>query len=95
MSKRVNPKRRLLARQAATLAGVRKEQSVAHAEEMSKLQQGHVRSGLRGNPTTKVYRGPNWSSEDVPGKAKRSSKPRFTTKGGKIVGGKFIPDPKA
>ena len=47
MSKRVNPRRRLLAKQAAALAAVRTVQSIAHAEEMSKLQQGHVRSGLR------------------------------------------------
>ena len=94
MSKRVNPRRRLLAKQAAALAAVRTVQSIAHAEEMSKLQQGHVRSGLRGNPTTKTFRGPNWSSEDVPGKAPKKAKPRFTKRGGKIVGGKFIPDPR-
>jgi hypothetical protein len=58
MAKRVNPQRRLRQRQAAALAAVRLEQSAANAAEMSKLQQGHVRSGLRGNPTTQTFKAP-------------------------------------
>ena len=58
MAKRVNPRRRLRERQAAALAAARAVQSAVHAEEMSMLQQGPVRSGLRGNPTTVTYQAP-------------------------------------
>lgn len=77
MSKRVNPKRRLLAKQAAALAAVRTEQSVAHAAEMSKLQQGSVRSGLRENPSSMTFRAPRWTSEDNRGKSKPKRRKLF------------------
>ena len=46
MAKRLNPHRRLLAKQAEALKAARLEQSQAHALEMAKLQQGAVRSTL-------------------------------------------------
>jgi len=46
MSKRLNPHRRLLARQAALLRAVRLEQSTVNGVDDAKLQQGPVRSPL-------------------------------------------------
>lgn len=89
MGKRVNPYRRLLASQAATLAAARKEQSVLNGMDMSKLQQGHVRSHFasvkskaivrrtKDGQLVETMREPNWSSEDVPGKVKRKRPNRF------------------
>jgi hypothetical protein len=78
MGKRLNPQRRLRQAQAKALAAVRLEQSAANAAEMAKLQQGPVRSGMRGNPTTMTFRGPKWSDIDVPGKAKRKRPQRWS-----------------
>lgn len=47
MAKRLNPHRRLLARQAATLNMVKVERSKAHDAEMQRLQQGPVRSSCQ------------------------------------------------
>lgn len=78
---RLNPHRRLLARQQAALAAVRMEHSAAHGEEMSMLQQGVVRSGLaRGNPTSMVFREPKWTPLEGLGKAMRKVPGRWALK---------------
>lgn len=75
---RLNPHRRLLARQAAILTDQRKVQSAVNGVDMAKLQQGAVRSHMgRGNPSSATYREPNWTDPDNPGKSPRKSRKRF------------------
>lgn len=47
MAKRLNPHRRLLAKQAALLVAARKVQSANSDADMSRLQQGRVRSSCQ------------------------------------------------
>lgn len=81
MGKRLNPHRRLLAKQAQALAGARLEQSALHGAEMAKLQQGRVRSHMgRGNVTSATFMQPNWTDADNPGRKPRKNPPRFGVK---------------
>lgn len=81
MSKRLNPHRRLLARQAAALEAARVEQSSVHGEEMSKLQQGLVRSALAPRVQLTAYSVPRERPWEGRGKlVRKQSKPRFGTK---------------
>lgn len=81
MSKRLNPHRRLLAKQEQALTGARMAQSVAQGADMAKLQQGAVRSHMgRGNSTGATFREPNWTDADNPGRKPRKNPPRFGVK---------------
>lgn len=80
MANRLNPHRRLLAKQAALLNGAKLERSRAHDVEMFKLQQGAVRSSCQA-PRVQLTHviAPRELPWDQPGKA------------GKVVRGKLVP----
>lgn len=73
MGKRLNPHRRLLAKQAQALAAERLVQSVVNGEDMAKLQQGRVRSPLNPRVQLTQYAVPrsNWEGKGVRGKIVR------------------------
>lgn len=87
MGKRLNPHRRLLAKQAAALNAAKALQSVEHAREASMLQQGNVRSSMAIS-TMPSKHGPSVAQ------LTRLTAPRPMTwegrgKTGKVQGGKF------
>lgn len=82
MAKRLNPHRRLLARQAALLNSAKLERSRAHDAEMSKLQRGAVRSSCQAPRVQLTHvTAPRELPLDRPGKV------------GKVVRGKLVPIP--
>jgi hypothetical protein len=83
MVKRLNPHRRLLAKQAAQLRAVRLEQSAVNGADDAKLQQGRVRSPLN----TKFSVGYHAPKSVVPSAENMSSRTEGLT--GKVQRGKF------
>ena len=80
MAKRLNPHRRLLAKQAALLNSAKLAQSKAHDAEMKLLQQGAVRSSCQAPRVQLTHvTAPRELPLDRPGKT------------GKIVRGKLVP----
>ena len=77
MSKRPNPHRRLLAKQARVLLDVRLAQSAANGEDMAKLQQGRVRSPLNPRVQLTAYSTPRRMDWERLGRRKRLALPRF------------------
>jgi hypothetical protein len=103
MAKRLNPRRRLLAKQAAVFNTVRKLHGAPNDADAAKLQQGVVRSNLNGldrraQSKAKSSREPNWTPDGdrerpagPPLPPERKSSKPFAADGKYSKGGKFVP----
>lgn len=79
MGKRLNPHRRLLAKQAQALAAERLRQSEINGADSAKLQQGRVRSPLNPRVQLTSYAVPcnPWEGQGVRGKIVRGQLKRI------------------